>query len=86
VAETPGLTGTTRLLTEDEVIVMLGLTKRPNPKGTLRWQMRMRRLPYVKVTNEIRCFRLEDVEAFIESRRVPAMDTGGRIIRQGTGM
>lgn len=61
-----------RLLSEGEVIEMLGLQDRPNPQGSLRWLMRTRRLAYVKLARGIYGFGREDLAAFIDARRVEA--------------
>lgn len=62
--------GRSRLLTETEAIECLSLNDRPNPKGSLRWLMRMRRIPYVRVARGIYRFHRSDLDAFIEAHRV----------------
>ncbi len=61
-----------RLLSEEEAIEHLGLHARPNPRGALRWLMRVRKLSYVRLAKGIYAFRLADLEAFIASNRVAA--------------
>ncbi|MCG3180149.1 MAG: hypothetical protein BIFFINMI_02504 [Phycisphaerae bacterium] len=63
-----------RLLSEAEVISILSLDQRRNPKGALRWLIRTGRLAVVRLAKGINGFRREDVAAFIESCRVPATD------------
>lgn len=60
-----------RLLSEEEAIEALGLSARPNPKGSLRWLMRPRKLAYVKLARGIYGFRPEDLAACIRAARVP---------------
>jgi hypothetical protein len=50
-------TDVNRLLSEEEAIKYLGLTERRNPKGALRWIMRVRKLGYVKLGRGIFGFR-----------------------------
>ena len=61
-----------RLLSEDEAIEYLGLGARPNPKGSLRWLMRIKRLAYVRLAKGIYGFRRADLDEFIEANRVAA--------------
>jgi len=61
-----------RLLSEDEAIEILGLSQRPNPQGSLRWLMRMKRVAYVRLARGIYGFRRSDLEAYIEANRVPS--------------
>jgi len=65
-----------RLRSEDEAINFLGLAGRPNPKGALRWLMRVGKLGYVRLGRGIYGFRQADLEAFIDRNRVEA--AGGR--------
>ena len=58
------------LLTEKQAIERLALTDRPNPKGSLRWLMRTRRLPFVRVARGITGFRQADLDAFVDANRV----------------
>jgi len=60
-----------RLLSESEAIEVLGLTDRPNPKGSLRWLMRTGKLAHVRLARGIYGFRREDLDALIEASRVP---------------
>ena len=62
---TPNL-GYERLLTEDEAVDALGLGNRPNPTGALRWLVRMKRLPHVRIGRGILRFRPQDIASFIE--------------------
>ena len=59
-----------RLLSEHEAIEMLGLGDRPNPQGALRWLMRTRKLPFVRLARGINGFIRSDLEAFIIACRV----------------
>ena len=59
-----------RLMPESEAIEYLGLGDRPNPQGALRWLMRTRRLPYVRLAKGIYGFRQGDLETFIEKSLV----------------
>ena len=61
-----------RLLTEDEAIDALGLHDRPNPKGALRWLVRVGNLGCVRVARGILRFRPVDIAAFIEDRHEQA--------------
>jgi len=61
-----------RLLSEQQAIDYLGLAERPNPQGALRWLMRTRKVAYVKLAKGIYAFRQADLDAFVESCRVPA--------------
>lgn len=61
--------GYERLLTESELIDALGLHDRPNPAGAVRWLIRTRRLPVVKIARGILRFRPVDIQAFIEKSR-----------------
>jgi len=58
--------GYERLLTETELIDMLGLHDRPNPAGAVRWLIRTKRLPFVRIARGILRFRPDDVQAFID--------------------
>ncbi|MDP6547091.1 MAG: hypothetical protein QGH60_24205 [Phycisphaerae bacterium] len=60
--------GYTRLLTEDEAIERLALRSRENPKSSLRWLMRMKRLQYVKLARGVYGFRPDDIEDYINQR------------------
>ena len=59
-----------RLLSESEAIEALGLTERPNPKGSLRWLMRTGKLAYVRLARGIYGFRRSDLDALIQASRV----------------
>ena len=61
-----------RLLSEDEVIDLLGLRTRKNPKGALRWLMRTEKLAYYRLAKGIHGFAREDVNRFLADSRVPA--------------
>ena len=61
-----------RLLSEDEAIEYLGLGGRANPRGALRWLMRVRRLAYVRLAKGIYGFTEADLDDFIFAQRVPA--------------
>ena len=61
-----------RLLGEGEAIEYLGLGGRANPRGALRWLMRVRRVAYVKLAKGIYGFTEPDLDAFIAQQRVPA--------------
>ena len=58
------------LLTEEDVIKLLQLGARPNPKESLRHQVRKHGLPYVDLGRGLRRFQRADVEAFIQSKLV----------------
>jgi len=60
------------LLSESEAAEALGLSDRPNPKGSLRWLMRTGRLGYVRLARGVYGFRREDITKCIEANRVPA--------------
>ena len=64
--------GCDRLIPENEAIEMLGLNERPNPKGSLRWLMRTRRLAFVKLARGIVGFRPSDIQDFVDSNRIAA--------------
>ncbi len=53
------------LMTENEVVELLGLKDRPNPQGALRWLMRTGKIGYVKLAKGIYGFRRQAIEAFI---------------------
>ena len=55
-----------RLLTEQEVIEALALQDRPNPSGSIRWLVRTKRLPCVRIARGIIRFRPSDVRAMID--------------------
>ncbi len=55
-----------RLLSEAQTIEALGLGDRPNPKGALRWLVRGKRLPAVRIGKGILRFKPSDVARFIE--------------------
>lgn len=55
-----------RLLTEEEVIQLLGLQNRPNPRGALLWLIRMKRLHPVRLGRGINSFKAEDIGRFID--------------------
>ncbi|HUU92561.1 MAG TPA: hypothetical protein VM238_15285 [Phycisphaerae bacterium] len=59
-----------RLLSESEAIEALGLTDRPNPKGSLRWLMRTRKVAYVRLARGVHGFRRSDLDALIQASRV----------------
>lgn len=59
-----------RLLSESEAIEVLGLADRPNPRSSLRWLMRTRKLGYVRLARGIYGFRREDLDALIQASRV----------------
>ena len=59
-------------LTEKDVIKLLRLGARPNPKESLRYQVRKHGLPYVDLGRGLRRFRRADVEAFIQRKLVGA--------------
>ena len=61
-----------RLRSEDEAITFLGLAGRPNPKGALRWLIRVGKLGYVRLGRGIYGFRQADLDAFIDRNRVEA--------------
>ena len=67
-----------RLIPELEAIEMLALNHRPNPKASLRWLMRARKLPYVKLGRGIFAFRQSDIGNFIESHRIAADGKNGQ--------
>ena len=54
------------LLSETQIIDLLGLTDRPNPKGSLRWLIRKKSLPVVRIGKGILRFRPSDVARFID--------------------
>ena len=58
------------LLSESEAVEVLGLTDRPNPKGSLRWLMRTGKLGYVRLARGIYGFRRSDLDALIQASRV----------------
>ena len=60
------------LLTEKDVIKLLQLGARSNPKESLRHQVRKHGLPYVDLGRGLRRFRRADVEAFIQRKLVGA--------------
>lgn len=74
--ETPGLqkagSSFERLLSEDEAVEVLGLRGRRNPKGSLRWLMRTGKLAYVRLARGVYGFRRDDLQALVNSSRVPA--------------
>ncbi len=78
-ARLPVVDDFSRLLGEQEAIEMLALDQRPNPRGALRWLMRMRKLPYVRLGRGIYGFRRQDLEAFIRTAMVPARSARGRL-------
>jgi len=57
---------TPQLLSESEAIRALGLQDRQNPKGALRWLVRMKRIPAVRIGRGILSFHPSDVQTFIE--------------------
>lgn len=61
-----------RLLSEEEVIDVLGLRQRPNPGGALRWLIRVGRLAVVRLGKGVNAFKRQDVAACIEACRVSA--------------
>ena len=61
-----------RLLSEAEVIDLLGLQNRKNPRSALKWLMRTRRLAYYCLAKGINGFSREDVARFLAGRRVAA--------------
>lgn len=69
-APNDGAAGDGRLLSEDEAITILGLGSRPNPRGALRWLMRVRKLPYVRLARGVNGFLKSDLEALISACRV----------------
>ena len=58
------------LLTEEEVIELLRLDVRPNPKESLRYQIRKHGLPYVDFGRGLRRFTKVAVQEFIERKLV----------------
>lgn len=64
-----------RLLSEDEVIDLLGLRSRKNPRSSLRWLMRTRQLAYYRLGKGINGFSREDIVRFLAEHRVD--DRGG---------
>ena len=58
------------LLTEDEAIAVLGLHARRNPRGSLRWLMRTKKLDYVRLAKGIYGYQREDLAACIQRCRV----------------
>lgn len=60
------------LLTEDEAIQQLGLKDRSNPKSSLRWLTRTKRLSFVRIGRGIHRFRPTDIRSFIEAHHEPA--------------
>ncbi|OQB85184.1 MAG: hypothetical protein BWX88_02023 [Planctomycetes bacterium ADurb.Bin126] len=66
------------LLSEDDVIDILGLRDRRSPKNALRWLMRMRRIGYVRKGRGVYGFRRADVEEFIARNTVTAAGQSGR--------
>ena len=64
--------GFDRLISEKEAVEMLALNDRPNPKGTLRWLMRARRLAYVKLARGVIGFRPSDIQDYINSNLIAA--------------
>ena len=65
---TPTLDATAyeRLLSETQAIEALGLSDRPNPKGSLRWLVRKKCLPVVRIGKGILRFRPSDIARFID--------------------
>ncbi len=61
-----------RLLSDDEAIEALGLGSRPNPKSSLQWLRRQKRIAYVQLGKGIYGYRREDLDALIEKSLVPA--------------
>ena len=59
------------LATEDEAIEILGLRGRKNPKGSLRWLMRTKRLPHVRMARGINVFERSALAEYIRQHRVP---------------
>ncbi len=64
--------GFDRLISEKEAVEMLALDDRPNPKGTLRWLMRARRLAYVRLARGVIGFRPSDIQDYINSNLIAA--------------
>ena len=60
------------LIDEQEAIEFLGLGSRPNPKSSLKWLCRTRRLAYIDVARGIRRFRKEDLQAYADKKWVSA--------------
>lgn len=56
------------LLSEAQAIDVLGLHDRPSPSGALRWLIRTKKLPCVKLGRGILRFKSEDVAEFVEAR------------------
>ena len=66
------IAGFDRLISEKKAVEMLALNDRPNPKGTLRWLMRARRLAYVKLARGVIGFRPDDIQDYINSSLIGA--------------
>jgi hypothetical protein len=62
------------LLDEADAVRLLGLESRKNPRGTLRWLCRTRKLAYVDLARGIRRFRQADLQAYIERQRVAPLE------------
>lgn len=54
------------LLSEAQTIEALGLSDRPSPAGALRWLVRRKKLPVVRIGRGILRFRPSDVAKFID--------------------
>ena len=64
------------LIDEQGAIEFLGLGSRPNPKSSLRWLCRTRRFAYIDVARGIRRFRREDLQEYVDRKRVSAKNDG----------
>lgn len=71
----PSSTGYERLLTENEAIDALGLTDRRNPRGALRWLIRVKKLGCVRLGRGILRFRPDDIARLIEQHHQRATNT-----------
>jgi hypothetical protein len=69
-----------QLLSEAEVMDLLGLRSRKSPRSSLKWLMRTRRLAYYRLAKGVHGFSREDVDRFLADRRVPtrAEESGTR--------
>ena len=66
------IAGFDRLISEKKAVEILALSDRPNPKGALRWLMRTRRLPYVRLARGVIGFRPDDIQDYINSSLIGA--------------
>jgi len=61
-----GPTAYESLLSEAQTIEALGLSDRPNPAGALRWLVRRKKLPVVRIGKGILRFKPSDVARLID--------------------